>query len=112
MPKLAEDGLCCAARDVSMGGIVGTLIMILENSGVGALIDLEAIPQPEHLPLDLWLTCFPSFGYILSVPEHSAEEVRNRFLARDLACEAVGTVNLERVLDFRLGSEQRRFWTF
>ena len=112
MPKLAEDGLCCAARDVSMGGIVGTLIMILENSGVGALIDLEAIPQPEHLPLDLWLTCFPSFGYILSVPERYAEEVRNRFLARDLACEAVGTVNLEGVLDFRLGSEQRRFWKF
>ena len=112
MPKLAEERLCGAARDISMGGIVGTLIMILENSGVGALIDLEAIPQPEHLPLDLWLSCFPSYGYILSVPEQYAEEVRNRFLARDLACEAVGTVSLERVLDFRLGTEQGRFWEF
>ena len=77
--------------------------MILENSGVGALIDLEAIPLPEHIPLDLWLTCFPSFGYILSVPERYAEEVRNRFLARDLACEAVGTVNLEGALGFPAG---------
>jgi AIR synthase-related protein len=112
LPKLAEEGLCCAARDISMGGIVGTLIMLSENSKVGALIDLEAIPQPDQLPLDLWLTCFPSFGFILSVPESSAEKVRNRFVARDLHCEAVGTVNSEGVLDFQLGSEQGRFWKF
>jgi hypothetical protein len=72
--------------------------------------DLEPIPKPEHLPLDLWLSCFPSYGYILSVAEQHAEEVRNRFLARDLAWEVVGTVSLERALDFRLGSEQGRFW--
>ncbi len=85
--------------------------MILENSE-WVLLLIWGRSRNLESALDLWLTCFPSFGYILSVPEPHAREVRRRFLARDLACEIVGRVNPERVLDFRWRSEQRRFWTF
>ena len=112
MPGLAEENLCCTARDISMGGIVGTLIMILENSGVGALIDLEAIPNPN---MCRWISGLPVFraSDSSSVSRRTTQRrFKNRFLARDLACEVVGAVNSERALDFRLGSEQRRFWNF
>ena len=50
-----------------MAGVVGTALMLLECSGVGAAIDLDAIPRPDGVALARWLTAFPSFGFLLSV---------------------------------------------
>ena len=69
LPELAESGLCKAAKDISNGGIIGTLAMLCECSGVGAEIDLPSLPRPEDTPLLKWLTSFPSYGYLLSVPQ-------------------------------------------
>lgn len=46
LPRLAEDRLCDAAKDISMAGAVGTAMMLLECSQVGAIIDVDAIPAP------------------------------------------------------------------
>jgi selenophosphate synthetase-related protein len=43
LPHLAETGLCKAGKDVSMGGIVGSLLMLLETSKCGAVLDLDAV---------------------------------------------------------------------
>ena len=51
-----------------MGGIVGTALMLLEASGVGASLDPEAIPRPPEVPLEQWLLAFPSYAFLLSVP--------------------------------------------
>ena len=40
LPELAEAGLCDAAKDISMAGVLGTVLMLLECSKVGARIDL------------------------------------------------------------------------
>ena len=40
LPMLAESGLCDAAKDISMAGALGTALMLLECSRVGASIDL------------------------------------------------------------------------
>jgi selenophosphate synthetase-related protein len=50
-----------------MGGIIGTLLMLLETSGCGAILDLDRVPCPVGLPLERWLLCFPSYGFLLSV---------------------------------------------
>ena len=49
-PQIAEAGLCAAAKDISMGGLVGTALMLLEGSGVGATLSLEAVPRPPGVP--------------------------------------------------------------
>jgi len=69
LPQLAEAGLLCAGKDISMAGLLGTLLMLCEASGCGAIIDMAAIPAPEcasDQPLR-WLQAFPSYGYLLSV---------------------------------------------
>jgi AIR synthase-related protein len=107
---LARDGLCRAAKDVSMAGIVGTILMLAETSGVGAAIDVDAIPIPPRVPLDRWLRTFPSYGFVLSVrPEH-VDVVRNRFAARSIACAAVGTVTERRVVELVRGAERATYW--
>jgi AIR synthase-related protein len=110
LPALAEDGLCDAAKDISMAGALGTALMLLECSKAGARIDLDAIPRPADADLERWLTAFPSFGFVLSVrPEH-VDAVRARFEARSLACAAIGSVDASREVVVERGGESALLW--
>ena len=53
-----------AAKDVSMAGVVGTLGMLAEASGCGAVLDLSQVPRPAGTAMGDWLTCFPGFGML------------------------------------------------
>lgn len=110
LPAIAEAGLCEAAKDISMAGTLGTTLMLLECSGVGAVVDLDAMPRPEGVSLLRWLTAFPSYGFILSVrPEH-VNAVQQRFEARGLACSDVGEVKAVRQLIVQQGHEWALLW--
>jgi uncharacterized protein len=93
LPMLAESGLCDAAKDISMAGALGTSLMLLECSGVGARIDLDAIPRPAGVDFERWLSAFPSFGFVLSVREARVDEVLAWFRERGLASAAIGAVD-------------------
>jgi AIR synthase-related protein len=110
---LAEDGLCAAAKDISMAGAVGTALMLLECSCVGGVVDPQAIPRPPDVPLARWLTAFPSFGFLLSVRPEAVPAVLARFAARDVAAAAIGRIDasrLARVRDTR--GEEAVVWDF
>src|SRR5262249_55311585 len=64
--EIAEQGLAHAARDVSMPGIAGSLLQMIETAGCGANLVTDAIPKPEGAPIDRWLLVFPSFGFLLA----------------------------------------------
>ena len=96
LPRLAEGGLCEAAKDISMAGALGTSLMLLECSGVGARIDLDAIPRPEGVDFERWLSAFPSYGFLLSVRDEHVDEVHACFAQRGLACAAIGSVDASR----------------
>jgi putative N-acetyltransferase (TIGR04045 family) len=53
-----------AAKDVSMAGIVGTLGMLAEACGCGAVLDVARVPRPGGVAMGDWLTCFPGFGMV------------------------------------------------
>jgi AIR synthase-related protein len=110
LPQLAETGLCDAAKDISMAGVVGTALMLLECSKVGARIDIAAVPRPVDVDLLRWLTAFPSYGFILSVrPEHT-EHVLKKFHARDLACAVIGEVTAGSELWLAHEGEEALLW--
>lgn len=110
LPGLAEDGLCRAGKDISMAGPVGTALMLLEASGVGAVLDLDALPRPAGVPLERWLRAFPSYGFVLSVAPDRAAEVTRRFRARDLAVAEVGRVTAGDRLELTLDGRRAPFW--
>ncbi len=110
LAQLADDELCVAAKDISMGGILGTLLMLMECSAVGASIDLAGIPKPEHAPLERWLMSFPSYGYLLAVAPDRVAAVRQRFAERDIACAAIGECRSDDVLTVELGAQREIFW--
>ncbi|MBD2326350.1 sll0787 family AIR synthase-like protein [Alkalinema sp. FACHB-956] len=110
LPQIAEQDLCRSGKDISMGGIIGTTLMLLETSGRGAILNLEAIPRPAHVPLETWLTVFPSYGFLLSVDAAQVPLVQQLFRDRSLACEAIGEVNGSSELVLQLQQESISFW--
>jgi hypothetical protein len=110
LPQLASQGLCDAGKDISMGGIIGTLLMLLETSGCGAVLQLDTIPCPAVMSLEQWLLCFPSYGFLLSVRPDQAMAVRSQFHRRNLVCEVVGIVQPTQQLVLQSQAESILFW--
>ncbi len=110
LPKLAEEGLCAAGKDVSMGGLLGTTLMLLECARLGALIDLDRIVTPAGVPLARWLLSFPSYGFVLAVAPPNVAAVQARFHARELSCVEIGRCTEERSLILHQGSERAELW--
>jgi AIR synthase-related protein len=109
LPSLAESGWCRAGRDISNGGIPGTLAMLLECSGVGAELWLDRLPRPADVPLERWLIAFPSFGFLLCVSPEYTSRVAAVFAARDLACAAVGRITGAPAFVLGLGAARAPF---
>ena len=109
LPALAENGWCRAGKDISNGGIVGTLAMLLDSSSTGAEVWVDQLPRPKGVDLARWLISFPSFGYLLSVsPEHS-ERVIAHFAAREIACAIAGKIHSDRSLLLSYGAAREPF---
>jgi len=112
LPYLAESGLCDAGKDISMGGIIGTTLMLLETSKCGAILDLDRIPRPQEVPLERWLISFPSFGFLLSVRPHHTEAIQSCFHQQNLVCEVVGEIQANQQLIWQSHQESLVFWDF
>jgi selenophosphate synthetase-related protein len=112
LPTLAESGLCDTGKDISMGGIVGTTLMLLETSGCGAVLDVGAIAMPPDIDLIPWLLSFPSYGYLLSVRPNAITQVQQHFHPHQLVCRPIGSVIEQPSLHLQLGEESLCFWDF
>jgi hypothetical protein len=110
LPHLAETGLCDAGKDISMGGIIGTLLMLLETSNCGAVLNLDAIPCPKEIPLERWLLSFPSYGFLLSIRPDNVAAVQSCFREHSLVCEVVGEVQPGQKLVLTSSTESVVFW--
>ena len=92
LAELARTGAAVAAKDVSMAGLVGSLAMLLEPSGLGVDVDLQALPVPDGVPLADWLGCFPCFAFLLTCPPERVDECVGAFRARGLTGEPLGVL--------------------
>jgi selenophosphate synthetase-related protein len=105
LAQLAETGACVAAKDISMAGLVGSLAMLLEHGRFGITLDIDAVPRPEGIPLSRWLTCFPSFGFLLCVPAGEEEACIQPFVDRGLCAVVVGDIDPSGKIALRRGPD-------
>lgn len=91
LPKLAHERVARAAKDISMGGLVGTAVMFSEACGLQITIDLDAIPRPAGVNELNWLSCFPSYGFLLAIPQTEFSSLQKLVkLHPCLMCEIIG----------------------
>jgi uncharacterized protein len=108
--EVAERGLCHAARDVSMPGVAGSLLQMLEVAGCGAVLDVDRLRRPDGAGIKRWLLTFPSFGYLLAAPEERAAEACAVFERRGLACAPCGRLDASGVLRLAAGGAEAPVW--
>jgi selenophosphate synthetase-related protein len=108
--EVAEQGLCHAARDVSMPGAAGSLLQLLEAAGCGAVLDVDRLPRPAEISAERWLRTFPSFGFLLAAKPEHADAARAVFAEHGLACAVCGEFEDTRRLDLQSGAERATVW--
>jgi selenophosphate synthetase-related protein len=108
--EVAESGAVHAARDVSMPGVAGSLLQLLEAAGCGATLDVGRLPRPRGVSLERWLPTFPSFGFLLAAPAGAATDAAEPFLRRGLACAACGRFDDSSVLRLAAGADAVALW--
>lgn len=108
--ELAEKGIAVAAKDVSNGGLLGTLIMMLELTRCGATIDLNAIPKPETGDMRRWLRAFQSYGFLLCVEPEQTRTLERFFEDSPLTCAAIGSINDSAKITLSTPGASETFW--
>ena len=108
--EVAEAGFATAARDVSMPGVIGSLLQMLEPRRLGAVVDAEALPRPAGADIGRWLVTFPSFGYLLAAPPEHAGRACETFERRGLACAVVGSLDDSGVVRLAAGGAEGEVW--
>ena len=112
LPAIAESGLAVAAKDISQGGVVGTAMMFAECSRLGVTLEIGRVPKPDTVALERWLQTFPSYGYLLAVPEGNVPAVLGRFEGRGIAAADCGVFTAEPRVMLRDGDRAETLWDF
>ena len=112
LPLIAEKELAQTCKDVSNAGILGTISIMIENSGKGAIIELDSIAKPAEIALPDWLICFQSFGFVLSVNPNNSEKVITLFREREITAAVIAKVIDGPVITLKSGSESKVLFDF
>jgi AIR synthase-related protein len=112
LPRLAQAGIATAAKDISMGGLVGTAAMFAEACGLRITIDLDAIPRPAEIDELAWLSCFPSFGFLFAVSSCRLSSLKEVVAAHDnLICAAIGCFEADGTgVSLRRSDQTHQLW--
>ena len=98
---LAEEGICQTAKDVSNGGILGTVSLLCECSRKGGLVNLDKIPKPPGVHLLNWLKAFLSYGFILCVDNQHLSACLDSLHRKGISAEVIGEVRKKRQVVLR-----------
>lgn len=104
LARLAEAGLCKSAKDISNGGIIGTLAMLTNTSKVGAHLNLNHLPRPANTDWLKWLISFPSYGYLLAIKEDDLEATHALFAEEAITTADIGEFREQQCLSLQLGA--------
>ena len=108
MNDLARRHLLTASKDVSVAGIIGTAGMMVEYSGMGGFIDIDAVDKgrPDSIPLEDWLRMYISLGFLVAVPPKNLSKVTEIAGLHMMTAVPIGSVDKSKSLRLRQGSEE------
>jgi uncharacterized protein len=112
MRELGERHLVTAGKDISNPGLLGTLAMLLETSGIGAVVDLDFIPVPAGIRISDWLKMYPGMGFVVTVKPENVHDVIDVFRDRGLTAAKIGLAGEDRRLVIRQGAKEAVLFDF
>lgn len=109
---VGERHLAHACKDMSNPGSIGTLGMMLESSGAGALVDVTRIPAPKDVDPVRWHLSYQGCGFCFACPPENSQEIIDIFA--EVSCEGavVGKVDDSKQLKITDGKETAVLFDF
>ena len=114
MNTLASEQLLTSSKDVSVAGVVGTAAMMLEYSGRGGTLDIDAIDslKPSGIDLDDWLRMYISLGFLVAAPRENLTKLEDIASSHGMSSSIVGVVDDSNAVRLKLGDEERVLFDF
>jgi hypothetical protein len=117
MKSIAKRHIVNSSKDVSNGGIFGTILQLLKYSKVGADINVEKIVIPPKLAekgyqLETYIQMFLTTSYILTTPEEACNDVVKIFSNHDMSAAVIGRIRNESELNITDGKESIKVLEF
>lgn len=97
MNILAQEHLANSSKDISNGGVFGTILQLMQYSEVGADINIEKIVIPPKLiekgyNLETYIKMFLTTSYILTAPEEKSQQIIKIFKDHDMSANLIGKI--------------------
>jgi len=117
MQNLAKKHLANAAKDISNGGLFGTLILMLKYSNVGANIILNNIEIPKILKdLNYSLLDFVSMylttSYLITSSQFNVNEIKKLARIYELECYSIGNIIQKKQVILTYDNQSEIAWEF
>jgi len=116
LEQIGREHLVTAGKDISNPGIIGTLGMLLEVSGKGAVIDLGLIPRPDlaanNMTFEQWVRMYPGMGFVLTAKEANVLELIRLFGSVGMVAKAIGTVDTTQELRICYEGDETQVFDF
>lgn len=110
--RLSRQGMLTAGKDISNPGTLGTLGMLLETSGRGAVVDPFAVPRPARADFTQWLLSYQGCGLVLTCAQRDVRAVLGELRRSGLAAEYIGEVTSGHALELEVGEGGERATLF
>jgi putative methanogenesis marker protein 2 len=116
LEEIGRRHLVTAGKDISNPGIIGTLGMLLEVSGKGAVVDLASIPMPDlaanNLTFEQWVRMYPGMGFIMTAQKTNVPELIRLFAGVGMTACDIGSVDGSRELRIRYKEDETKVFDF
>jgi selenophosphate synthetase-related protein len=114
MNSLASRQILTASKDISVAGVIGTAAMMLEYSGRGGILDLDAIDsaRPSDIEFEDWIRMFISLGFLVATQREKLNHLQEIVSEHGQSSTVIGSVDDSKEVKLRLGDEERTLFDF
>ncbi len=112
VPLIGKLKLVTCGKDISNPGIIGTICMLCESSGVGATIDIEKILTPLNEEVDFieWLQVHPSTGFVFTCNNKNLNDCINILESAGFSTSKIGTINKTKNIILKRNNEKLKLY--
>jgi len=117
MNVVARKHIVNSSKDVSNGGIFGTILQLIKYSKVGADVNIAKIVIPPKLieqdyNLETYVQMYLTTSYILTAPEETCQDVLKIFSDHNMSAIVIGKIRNESELSINDGKDSIKVLEF
>ncbi|MFX1410001.1 MAG: AIR synthase related protein [Promethearchaeota archaeon] len=110
MNVVSKEHLVNSSKDISNGGVFGTILQLIKYSNVGANVNINNIEIPPKLleaqyNLETYIKMYLTTSYVLTAPKDNCEKISKTFRNYGLKASVIGEIIKQKKLKINDGQK-------